>query len=179
MRNNTLLKVVGVLALAVIVYLVWAAFMKAPVVIENVEGNGTICTMDAMQCPDGSWVGRSGPNCQFVCPVGTTTTPTASSIFLETVIGREASGLNVKVTPLSVVEDSRCPTDVQCIQAGTVRVRATLGSALGTGVQIFTLNTPITTEAEIITLFAVTPVKESTKAIAPTDYRFVFKVVKR
>lgn len=27
----------------------------------------TMCTMDAMQCPDGSWVGRSGPNCEFVC----------------------------------------------------------------------------------------------------------------
>ncbi|MEN9852663.1 MAG: hypothetical protein RI996_606 [Candidatus Parcubacteria bacterium] len=26
------------------------------------------CTMDAKQCPDGSYVGRSGPNCQFVCP---------------------------------------------------------------------------------------------------------------
>ncbi len=26
------------------------------------------CTEDAMQCSDGSWVGRSGPNCQFVCP---------------------------------------------------------------------------------------------------------------
>lgn len=28
----------------------------------------TMCTMDAMQCPDGSWTGRSGPNCEFVCP---------------------------------------------------------------------------------------------------------------
>lgn len=26
------------------------------------------CTMDAMQCSNGSWVGRTGPNCQFVCP---------------------------------------------------------------------------------------------------------------
>lgn len=26
------------------------------------------CTMDAKQCPDGSWVGRTGPDCQFVCP---------------------------------------------------------------------------------------------------------------
>ena len=26
------------------------------------------CTMDAMQCPDGSYVGRTGPNCEFVCP---------------------------------------------------------------------------------------------------------------
>jgi hypothetical protein len=28
----------------------------------------TVCTMDAMQCPDGSWVGRSGPDCIFKCP---------------------------------------------------------------------------------------------------------------
>ncbi len=27
-----------------------------------------VCTQDAMQCPDGSWVGRTGPNCEFVCP---------------------------------------------------------------------------------------------------------------
>lgn len=26
------------------------------------------CTADAKQCPDGSWVGRTGPNCEFVCP---------------------------------------------------------------------------------------------------------------
>ncbi len=26
------------------------------------------CTMDAKQCPDGSYVGRSGPKCEFVCP---------------------------------------------------------------------------------------------------------------
>jgi len=26
------------------------------------------CTMDAMMCPDGSYVGRTGPNCSFVCP---------------------------------------------------------------------------------------------------------------
>jgi len=26
------------------------------------------CTQDAMQCPDDTWVGRTGPNCEFVCP---------------------------------------------------------------------------------------------------------------
>ena len=27
------------------------------------------CAMDAMECPDGSWVGRTGPNCEFAeCP---------------------------------------------------------------------------------------------------------------
>jgi len=33
------------------------------------EGDEPVfCTADAMQCPDGSWVGRTGPKCQFVCP---------------------------------------------------------------------------------------------------------------
>lgn len=34
----------------------------------NSEGEQIYCTADAMQCPDGSYVGRSGPNCEFVCP---------------------------------------------------------------------------------------------------------------
>lgn len=25
------------------------------------------CTMDARQCPDGSWAGRTGPRCEFMC----------------------------------------------------------------------------------------------------------------
>jgi hypothetical protein len=30
--------------------------------------DAVMCTMDAMQCSDWSWVGRSWPNCEFVCP---------------------------------------------------------------------------------------------------------------
>ena len=31
--------------------------------------DGVACTQDAMQCPDGTWVGRTGPNCEFTeCP---------------------------------------------------------------------------------------------------------------
>ncbi len=26
------------------------------------------CTADAMMCPDGSYVGRTGPDCEFICP---------------------------------------------------------------------------------------------------------------
>jgi hypothetical protein len=29
----------------------------------------TACTKDAMMCPDGSYVGRIGPKCEFVCPI--------------------------------------------------------------------------------------------------------------
>lgn len=29
---------------------------------------GVTCTADALECPDGSLVGRTGPNCEFDCP---------------------------------------------------------------------------------------------------------------
>jgi len=35
----------------------------------DTQNNGVACTMEAKLCPDGSAVGRSGPNCEFVaCP---------------------------------------------------------------------------------------------------------------
>lgn len=36
--------------------------------INGDDNDAVACTMDAMICPDGSTVGRTGPNCQFVCP---------------------------------------------------------------------------------------------------------------
>ena len=37
--------------------------------IENVEEEAVFCTMDAMECPDGSFVGRVPPTCEFApCP---------------------------------------------------------------------------------------------------------------
>jgi len=98
---------------------------------------------------------------------------------IETRIDEGAGALGVKVTPLEILEDSRCPMDVQCIQAGTVRVRATLESGLGTADQVFVLNQPITTEAEEVTLVSVSPMPEAGIEIAEKDYIFIFQVEKR
>lgn len=36
------------------------------------DGDVVACTMDAKQCPDGSYVSRTGPKCEFAeCPTGT------------------------------------------------------------------------------------------------------------
>ena len=35
--------------------------------INSYRGNNNICTMDAYTCPNGTTVGRTGYNCQFVC----------------------------------------------------------------------------------------------------------------
>ncbi len=37
---------------------------------------GVACTAEAKLCPDGSAVGRTGPNCEFAeCPMSTSTVP--------------------------------------------------------------------------------------------------------
>ncbi|OGG57627.1 hypothetical protein A2765_00175 [Candidatus Kaiserbacteria bacterium RIFCSPHIGHO2_01_FULL_56_24] len=48
----------------------------APAQAPGPGGDSVACTADAMQCTDGSYVGRTGPNCEFVCPSATTTPPT-------------------------------------------------------------------------------------------------------
>lgn len=83
----------------------------------------------------------------------------------------------VTITPREVVEDSRCPSDVQCIWAGRVRVRASIMSGLGTTDQIFFLGESVTTDTEAVTLVDVKPTKVSATPIKSSDYRFIFKVV--
>ncbi len=94
-------------------------------------------------------------------------------------VGLNVSGtvLGVTVTPREIVEDSRWPSDVQCIQAGTVRVRAILTSSFNTTEQVFLLGEPVITGGQIVTLLEVQPLKKATMPILETDYRFVFKVV--
>jgi hypothetical protein len=37
------------------------------------EPEPVFCTADARLCPDGSYVGRTGSKCEFVCPEATST----------------------------------------------------------------------------------------------------------
>jgi|SRR3989344_2314944 len=140
------------------------------------RGGGVACTLEAKLCPDGSAVGRTGPNCEFAeCP-----SPSQSNALrIETRIDLGASALDVKVIPQAILEDSRCPAEVQCIQAGTVRVRATLESGLGSANQIFRLGDVITTESEAITLVDVLPAPAAGVQIRANDYRFIFEIRKR
>lgn len=105
--------------------------------------------------------------------------PTPSEMTGSARIGERISLLGVSVTPLSVLEDSRCPANVNCIQAGTVRISVKLESALGTATQEFKLGQPVTTEAEAVTLLSVAPEKISTQEVQPSEYQFTFRVEKR
>ncbi|HYF13182.1 MAG TPA: hypothetical protein VD928_02720 [Candidatus Paceibacterota bacterium] len=174
MQNTTtwVILIIAVMALGAIAY---ARPYVAPA--PSLPGEGEIaCTADAMLCPDGSYVGRSGPNCEFVCPESS---PQPTSVKVQGRIDQGASALDVKVIPLAVLEDSRCPIDVQCIQAGTVRLQALIVSGLGTSTMTLTLNQSITTEAEQITLTEVAPLPRAGVNISKNQYLFTFEIEKR
>lgn len=94
-------------------------------------------------------------------------------------IGERITGGGVAVTPLEVIEDSRCPSGAECVSAGTVRLKAKLESAAGSGDQTFTLGQGVTTEAEVVGFTAVFPLKTSTQEISTGDYQFFFSILKR
>lgn len=66
MKNFGFFNVVVLLVISIALVL-----SSVGVYIFQKDGLGIACTQDAMQCPDGSYVGRTGPNCEFHCPAET------------------------------------------------------------------------------------------------------------
>lgn len=161
--------VIVVVALAIVI-----GFLFTNTRVAKAPPGAPVCPQDTKLCPDGvQEVGRAGFSCEFAkCPQSGPTT-------LQTRVGQEVSGLDVRITPLEILEDSRCPADVMCIQAGTVRVSARLLSGLGEAKQEFKLGQPVTTEAEEITLTNVSPEPKAGIKINDGDYVFHFEVAKR
>lgn len=105
--------------------------------------------------------------------------PTGPSIELRAKLGEEMRGLDIRITPLQVMEDSRCPSSVQCVWAGTVRVKTQIVSGMGTSTTVLTLGEKITTEAEEITLTEVSPSKVTEGEIKKELYVLTYTVKKK
>lgn len=105
----------------------------------------------------------------------------ASSVSVTAALNESVSMLGVSITPLSIEEDSRCPTDVTCIQAGQVRLEVQTVDGMGTSTTAITLGAaePITTEAASIWLTDVLPTKVSTSVTEDEEYRFTFRIDRR
>jgi hypothetical protein len=109
-------------------------------------------------------------------------TPAAPSA--EVPLGREFSlkpgesviieSTDLRVTFLKVVNDSRCPADAVCIQAGDAVVALRVGKA---GVELRSSSAPeAAVGAFLLRLERVEPYAYSGKTIEPGDYRAVLKV---
>lgn len=94
-------------------------------------------------------------------------------------MGQEASLLGVSIKPISLLEDSRCPIDVNCIQAGTVRVQTEVGSGSSKYEQVFKLGETVSIEGKNLTLVRVEPYKDSKVQLSSGDYHFQFKIMNK
>ena len=79
----------------------------------------------------------------------------------------------MKITPIAVIEDSRCPAKTQCIWAGRVVVRVTISSLTAKLTREMTVGQPVSIGGKDVTLVAVSPAKTSTPT-KPAAYRFTF-----
>ena len=90
-------------------------------------------------------------------------------------IGESQTAGAIVVTPLEVIEDSRCPVDAQCVWAGRVRVT----SQLQLGHEVITVeldsSQPLHIDAGMLSIAEIAP-DASTKGspISPKHYRFGF-----
>lgn len=83
-----------------------------------------------------------------------------------------------RVTPLAVLEDSRCPMNARCVWAGQVRLSVRIETGAGPRDAEIVTGKPLPVADGTLELMSVQPDRvaggESGGGIAPGDYRFGF-----
>lgn len=79
------------------------------------------------------------------------------------------------VTPLQVLEDSRCPANVMCVWAGQVRLKVRVATGRKSREMILINNQPVQVADGQLTLTGVTPDKVVGSPGMPPPYRFTFQ----
>ncbi len=99
-------------------------------------------------------------------------------------VGQQKSMANgkVRVKFISVMEDSRCPSDVNCIWAGNAKVKIQV-IVRGGETKVFELNTNTPekagqADAYRVQLESLTPYPRSNRKIRRNDYRLVISITK-
>ena len=91
-------------------------------------------------------------------------------------IGQSVRVGDVRITPTQLLEDSRCPRGVQCVQAGTVRIQALVEApATPSAFQPMALQRPIRAGGACVVLAAAAPEPEAGVATPREAYRFAFE----
>lgn len=104
-------------------------------VVQPPSSGAVACTMEAQQCPDGSYVGRQGPMCEFAACPGASASPVPPPTIKPTPPAERTSGIEgtIVLGPTCPVE--RFPQEPGCgvrpYQA-TVQVKTADGSTVVT-----------------------------------------------
>lgn len=89
-------------------------------------------------------------------------------------LGQIAAGNGLKIRPIKVIEDSRCPATVRCVWEGKLTVRARMYGPGWTQIRDFESGVPQAVDHYRITLISAEPQKQTGAEIDPRAYRFTF-----
>lgn len=114
----------------------------------------------------------------FRSPVGKTgTVPTTTPIVVSPIaIGETLEVGDMKIVVTDVTEDSRCPVDVQCIQAGRVVLDLDVTHEGLTEKMTLASDEPVEMSSYLFSLSSVTPDSKSAVVISKNEYRFVIDI---
>lgn len=105
-------------------------------------------------------------------PDSTPPAPAGSAVAL----GRSVSVGDLTVTPLAVVEDSRCPINARCVWAGRLVVTTRIDGAGWRDRADMRLGETFGTHGRVIALVSGEPGRTTQRATRPEDYRFTYEV---
>lgn len=91
-------------------------------------------------------------------------------------LGQIATVNDLRIRPIKVVEDSRCPAQVNCVSAGRLIVRARMNGPGWTQIRDFELGVFQAVDRYRVTLVAADPPKVTPGELDRRAYRFTFAV---
>ena len=90
-------------------------------------------------------------------------------------LGERVQVGELAVTPVAVVEDSRCPTNVHCVWAGRLVVRTQIDGAGWRVSADMRLGETYGTHGKVIALVSGEPGKTADRETRPEEYRFTYE----
>lgn len=81
----------------------------------------------------------------------------------------------IVVTPMKVVEDSRCPANARCVWAGRLIVETRIDGAGWRDTANITLGETFGTHGHVIALVSGEPTKTTEGDVPPAAYRFTYE----
>ena len=106
---------------------------------------------------------------------GCVTTRTNEDGSVDARLGQTVNVGGPRVTPLAVLEDSRCPMEARCVWAGRVRLSVRVSTGAGSAVREIASDKQLQVADGQLELANVMPPRSVRGPIKPADYRFSFR----
>ena len=89
--------------------------------------------------------------------------------------GQTVTAGGPRLTPIRLLEDSRCPMEARCVWAGEVRILVRVRTGRSTSMREITLGKPLAVADGQLELASVMPPRSIQRPIRMRDYRFGFR----